>query len=163
MKKLISLFLFITIVYLYSGVGAYAASLPANTPVAVQAESLYSSNALAVGNEVWFSVLNNITDNNGVLLIKKGESVKAKVVKVNKRGRIGIPGRITIDEFYTTSASGKKIPLSGTIKSEAKSKMGLSITLGIVIIPLFLLMHGKDTQILQGDQYTLYTTSDTNI
>ena len=158
MKKIVSLFLFFMMVYFYTGLGAYATSLPANTPVKVQAKDIYCSSVLTVGDEVHFTVTDNVTSNNAVA-IKKGTNVKAKVVKVNKRGRIGIPGRITIDEFQTTDVNGKTVPLSGTVVSEAKSKMGLSITLSVLIIPLFLLMHGKDTQILQDAQYTLYTTS----
>ena len=162
MKKLFSLFLFTVIAYAYTGLCTFAAYLSANTPVVIQTENLYSSDNLSVGDEVQFRVVNNVAGNNGAVLIKQGALVNAKVVKVNKRGRVGIPGRITIDEFYATAVNGRKIPLAGVIQNNAKSKMGLSIGLS-VLIPLFLLMHGEDTQIPQGAQYTLYTAENTQI
>lgn len=162
MKKLFSLFLFTVIAYAYTGLSVFAAYLNANTPVVVQTENLYSSDNLSVGDEVQFRVVNNVAGSNGAVLIRQGALVSAKVVKVNKRGRVGIPGKITVDEFYANAVNGRKVPLSGVIQNNGKSKMGLSIGLS-VLIPLFLLMHGEDTQIPQGVQYTLYTAENTQI
>ncbi len=163
MKKLFSLFLFTVIAYTYSGLCTFAAYLSANTPVTVQAENSYYSTTVSPGDNVQFSVVNNVIGSNGAVLIKQGEIVNATVIKANKRGRAGVSGNIEIGKFYTTSTNGKTIPLNGTVGSKAKSKMGLSIALSVIIVPLFLLMHGKDTQIPQGAQYTLYTAENMNI
>ena len=164
MKKLLSLVLFAVFFVMQSGTAVLAsgAVLPNNTPVDIQASGNYYTSALAVGDTIEFATLNNITLN-GKTVISAGTPVKATVKKVNKAGRIGIPGEVTIDDFYTTATNGAKVPLMGSIIKRGKSKMALSITLSLVVIPFFLLMKGKNASIEQGYQTTVYTTGTVSI
>ena len=162
MKKILSLILLALFFAMQNGI-VFALSLPADTPVVVEASETYGSDTLTSGGDITFVVANDITSDMGKVLIKKGTLVNGKAVNVKSRGRIGKPGKIEMGEFYTTATNGAKVSLKGAVLSRAKSKMALSITLSVVIIPFFLLMKGKDTQIPQGAQYTLYTAVNTNI
>lgn len=157
MKKILSLVLFLAFLSMDTA-GVLALNLSADTPVLIQSEGTYTSDSLNVGNDVDFSVVSNVISGNKVV-IKAGTPVSAKVVKIESRRRIGRPGIITLGEFYTKSVNGEEVPLAGGINKEAKSKMALSITLSAVVIPLFLLMHGKEAQIDKGTQYTMYPAS----
>ncbi len=158
MKKILCFILF-SLLLSMDTIGIYALSLPSGTPVTVEPDSVYNSAVLQTGSEVDFRVVNDVVSNMDKVEIKAGTPVKAKVLLAKKRGRIGKPGKITLGEFYTTSAKGEKVPLSGTIASQGESKKGLSIALSIIVIPFFLFMRGKDTQITTGMQYTLYTAN----
>lgn len=158
MKKILCFVLF-SLFLSMDTLGVYAINLPANTPVAVQPSGVYSSAALQAGNEVDFIVVNDVVSSMDKVEIQAGTPVKAKVLAAKARGRVGKPGKITLGEFYTTSTKGEKVPLSGSVVSQGKSKMGLSIALSVVVIPFFLLMKGVDTQISTNMQYVLYTAN----
>ena len=164
MKRLLSLVLFGLFFSMNTLSVAYAtgATLPNNTPVTIQASQTYDSATVQTGDSVKFSVAKNITVN-GQTVIAAGAPVTATVVKANKRGRIGIPGEIVLGEFSTVTTKGTKVPLTGDIAQKAKSKMALSITLSVIVIPLFLLMKGKDTAIEQGYEATVYTSGSVGI
>ena len=160
MKKLLSSILFGAFLSMNMANVVFAVNLAPNTPVVVQAESYYSSDSLNVGDEVLFSVVNTVTSDMGKPVIAQGAKVKAKVVQVNSKKRIGKPGKIQLSDFYTTAINGAQVPLTGAVVSKGKSKTGLSIGLSVALLPFFLLMKGEDTQIPQGAQYTLFTTSN---
>ena len=164
MKKLLCMALFgVFFAMETAGVAlASGAVLPNNTPVTIQANSIYTPDSLTVGDSVDFSTVNAITLN-GKTVIAAGSPVTAAVQKAHKRGRIGIPAEIVLGDFYTVPTKGTKVPLTGTISKRAKSKIALSVTLSLVVIPLFLLMKGKDTAIEQGYQTTVYTTGSVGL
>ena len=164
MKKLLSLVLFGLFFSMNTFSVAYAAGavLPNNTPVEIQASQTYDSSTVQAGDSVKFSVVKNITLN-GQTVIAAGAPVTATVQKANKRGRIGIPGEILLSDFSTVTTKGTKVPLTGEVHQRAKSKMALSVTLSVIVIPLFLLMKGKDTAIEQGYQATVYTSGAVGI
>lgn len=164
MKKLLSFVLFSLFLSVETGNLALAsgAVLPNNTPVTIQSNNYYDASSLSVGDSVNFRTVNNIILN-GQTVIAAGSPVTATVQKAHKRGRIGTPAEITIGDFYTVSSNGAKVPLTGAVSQKGKSKMGLSIALSVLIIPLFLLMKGKDTAIEQGYQTTVYTSGNVGL
>ncbi len=159
MKKILSFILFAAF-FSMNTMGVYALSLPVNTPVLVKSEGVYDSGSLQAGSEIDFSVVSDVSSDMGKVVIKAGTPVTAKVVSVRKSGRIGKPGKIAVGGFSTKAINGANVPLSGSVAIQGKSKMGLSIALSLIVIPFFLLMKGKDTQIMPGAQYTLYTAAE---
>ena len=162
MKKILSSIMLTAFMFMSIGTSAIAGTLPANTPITIQANESFGSNTLHAGDSVNFSVVSDIALN-GSVVIPAGTLVGATVKKAKARRRIGVPGEIIIGDFYTTSINGVRIPLNGNVIEKGKSKMGLSIALSAIVIPFFLLMKGKDISVLPGYQYTVFTTSDTNL
>ena len=55
------------------------------------------------------------------------------------------------------------IPLSGSVSAKPDDKMVLSVCLGVLLCPLFLLMKGEDAQLQAGTQKTVYTVIPINV
>ena len=158
MKKLLSLVLGALFICANTFSVAYAAgaTLPNNTPVEIQLLEGIDSSSAQTGDSVKFKTVKSITLN-GQTIIAAGSPVSATVIKAEKRKRIGRPGEIVVGDFSTVTTKGTKVPLTGDLSQSGKRKMTLSIVLSVVIIPLFLLMKGKDAVIEQGYQTTVYT------
>lgn len=137
--------------------------LPANTPIIIRCDETITTNDVVSGTTVKFSVLQDVKGANGVVLVKAGSPVTAQITFAKKRGRIGGSGQITISDFHTTAVDGTYIPLSGTVSQNPDDKMVLSVCLGVLICPLFLLMRGEDAQVPAGTTKTSYTAAEVYI
>lgn len=98
----------------------------------------------------------------GEVYIKQGALVNAQA-EITPRGAIGKPGKISLKVMSTVDVNGNIVVLSGCdVDREGKSKMGksigLSIGLGLFVIPpfglFFLCMKGEDTTIPSGTVVT---------
>lgn len=134
--------------------------LNANTPVMIKCDETITTNDVVNGSTVKFSVLQDVKNNNGVVIIRAGEPVTAQITFAKQRGRIGGSGQLTVSDFHTTAVDGTYVPLSGTVSHNPDDKMALSICLGVFICPLFLLMRGEDAQLPAGTTRTSYTAAD---
>ena len=137
--------------------------LPANTPVIIKSNETVSTRDVVSGSTVKFTVLQDVKSADGMVLIKSGTPVSAQIVFAKDRGWIGSSGQITISDFHTTAIDGTYVPLSGTVAQHPDDKMVLSICLGVIICPLFLLMRGEDAQVPAGTTKNSYTASDVYI
>lgn len=137
-------------------------TLSAHTPVVIINNSTISTQDIVSGDKVSFSVLNDVTDKNNKVLIKSGAPVEANIL-FEKTDRLGKSGKITITDFHTTAVDGSYVPLSSTISVAPEDKEILSITLSVLICPLFMLMKGKHAQVPEGFTKTVYTFSDVYI
>jgi hypothetical protein len=100
--------------------------------------------------EVWRDVVVN-----GHVLITAGTPVIAKVDHVKHRQIAGVKGTMTIGAYETESVDGQTIQLSGGYHKEGKSRMALSITLGVLfIIPI--LIPGKAAELPAGTVFDSY-------
>lgn len=137
--------------------------LSAHTPIIIRCEDAITTRDIVNGSEVNFSVLNDITDSNGVILIKRGTPVTAQITFAKTKGMIGRSGELTISDFHTTAVDGSYVPLSGSISAKPDDKMTVSIVLSVLICPLFLLMRGEEAKVNVGTTKTAYTVGDTYI
>lgn len=137
--------------------------LPAHTPIAIRCEETITTNNIVNGSIVKFSVVRDVKDENGRVLIKAGAPVSAQISFAKDKGMIGRSGEITITDFHTTAIDGTYIPLSGSVSSKADDKMTLSIVLSVIVCPLFLLMKGEEARMPAGTQKTSYTITDAYI
>lgn len=133
--------------------------LPAHTPVVIINNSLVTTKNIVSGDKLSFTVLQDVKDRNGNILIKSGSPVEANLT-FEKTERIGKSGKLTISDFHTTAVDGSYIPLASTISVAPDDKEVLSITLSILLCPLFLLMKGQHAEIPEGYTKTIYTHSD---
>ncbi len=99
---------------------------------------------------------------NGNVLIAAGAPVVAKVDTLKKRQIAGVKGEMSIGAYETVSVDGQKIQLSGGYHKEGKSRMALSITLGVLfILPIFI--PGKAAELPTGTIFDAYVDNDWNI
>lgn len=137
--------------------------LPAHTAIMIKSSDTISPKNIANGATVNFSVVNDIKNADGLILIKAGTPVSAQISFVEESGMIGKTGKLTVSDFHTTATDGTYIPLSGTVSSNPDDKMVLSVVLSVLICPLFLLMKGGEGSLPAGTIKTAYTITDTYI
>ncbi len=121
-----------------------------------------SSSNLKSGDSVYFNVVNNVL-NNGTVVIAQGTPVVGIVKRVTKKRWLGVPGKVEIGDFSTKTINDVTVPLNGAVNEKGKSNKTISITLTLLLLPLFFLFTGKNAVINQGYQTTLFTTANTNI
>jgi len=138
-------------------------TLAAHTPIIIRCEETITTNNIVNGGTVNFSVVNDVKDANGMILIKSGSPVTAQISFVKSKGMIGRSGELTVSDFHTTAVDGTYIPLSGTVSAKPDDKMTLSIVLSVILCPLFLLMKGEEAQLSAGTTKTAYTVTETYI
>ena len=98
----------------------------------------------SVTAQVWRDVVVN-----GHVLIAAGAPVIARVDEVKYRNIAGVKGKMTIGAYETESVDGQAIQLSGGYHKDGKSRMALSITLGVLfILPIFI--PGKAAELPAG-------------
>ena len=137
--------------------------LSANTPVILKNRYTVSTKTLVSGNSILFTVLDDVKDETGTILIKAGTPATAEITFVEYKGLIGRSGEIEINDFHTTAIDGSYVALSGSLSANPDNKRALSIILSIFVCPLFLLMEGDEAQIAAGTTKTVYTALDTYI
>lgn len=143
--------------------GAGKATLAAHTPIMIRCDETITTNNIVNGSTVNFSVINDVKDRNGLILIKSGTPVTAQISFVKDKGMIGRSGELTVTDFHTTAVDGTYIPLSGSVSAKPNDKMVCSIVLSVLICPLFLLMKGEEAQLSAGSTKTAYTVVETYI
>jgi hypothetical protein len=131
-------------------------TLPASTRVYVETkeELIAKGDRVQQGQmvraEVWRDVVIN-----GHVLITAGTPVIAKVDKVKNRQIAGVKGSMTIGAYETEGVDGQVIQLSGGYHKDGKSRMALSITLGVLfILPIFI--PGKAAELPAGTRFDAY-------
>jgi hypothetical protein len=110
-----------------------------------------------VASQVWRDVVID-----GVVVVKAGTPVISRVDSVKRRQIAGVKGQMTIGAYETQSIDGQTIQLSGGYHKEGKSRMALSITLGVLlIIPIFI--PGQAAELPSGTIFDAYVEKDWNI
>ena len=98
----------------------------------------------SVTAQIWKDVVVN-----GHVLIAAGAPVIAKVDAVKHRNIAGVKGTMTVGAYETESVDGQAIQLSGGYHKDGKSRMAVSITLGVLfILPIFI--PGKAAELPAG-------------
>ena len=143
--------------------GAGKSTLSAHTPIIIRCVDTITTKELVSGGTVNFAIVSDIKDANGNVLIKAGAPVTAQISFSKSKGMIGKSGEVTVTDFSTTAVDGTYVPLSGSVSAKPDDKMTMSIVLGVLICPLFLLMKGEEAVVPAGTQKTAYTVSDVYI
>jgi hypothetical protein len=136
--------------------------LPSGMPVNIRILDTLSSQELAVGDTIRFSVLNDVIKD-GVVLIKAGSMGKATLSVAKKAGYIGRGGKVILSDFSVDAVDGTLIPLTATLQNEGDDKLVASVVLSVLLCPLFLLMKGEQAVLPAGTQKTVYTSAEVQI
>lgn len=138
-------------------------TLVAHTPIMIRCIDTITTNEVVNGSTVYFAVVQDVKDSHGRILIKAGTPATAQITFSKPKGRIGQSGEVTVSDFHTMAVDNSYIPLSGSVSAKPDDKMVLSVCLGVLLCPLFLLMKGEDAQLQAGTQKTVYTVIPINV
>jgi hypothetical protein len=144
---------------------AYASSvrLPSGTRIYVETkeELIGKGDRVQQGQNVRAQVWRDVVVG-GNLLIAAGTPVIAKVDHIKRRKIAGVKGSMSIGAYETESVDGQAIQLSGGYNKEGKSRMALSITLGVLfILPIFI--PGKAAELPAGTVFDAYVDNSWSI
>jgi hypothetical protein len=136
------------------------------TPVKLSINRSVSSGSASVGEQVDFSVKEDVATN-GVVVIPKGSLAIGKVTEAVPKRRMGRAGKLEIVLDYVRLADTEKASVRAVKDAKGQNRKG-GMTVGIVATgllfwpaaPLFLLMHGKDITVPQGAEVTAYVNGD---
>ena len=132
---------------IYSG----TVTIPNTTVVPIKTVDQLSTSQLTLGEELILNVAQDVTIN-GKIVIKSGTPVYALVQEVKESQMAGIAGKIVISIQSTVAVDGTNISLTGSFSNQAKSEVGSTVAIGLILCPLALLNKGDDGIIPVGAQ-----------
>jgi len=109
-----------------------------------------SEQPTATEQEPYFAVMQNVTNNEGTIVVEEGTEVMAQITR-QKNPRIGRPGWMEVSFKSTTRADGTVVHLDDAPQRfEGKSRVKGSITLAVMTYGLGLLRAGGDVTLPEG-------------
>jgi len=123
-------------------------AIPAGTQVVVAFTQEVRPGTVSIGDRVPMTVLNDVVIG-GRVLIRKGAAVHAEVTRAKKAGAVGSGAELAIQLSTVEATDGTQIPIQATKVAEGENKVVLTVILGIICLPLFLL-KGGDTIVPAG-------------
>lgn len=136
--------------------------LPSHYPIIIRNNSPIDTKLINSGDTIFFTIVNDVKDEFGNIVILKDSTVSANI-SFSEKGFIGKSAELFISDFHTVAIDGTYIPLSSSIAVHPDDKMVTSIVLSIFVCPLFLFMKGKDAQLPAMTTKTVYTIYDSFI
>jgi hypothetical protein len=130
-------------------------TIPDGTRVAVQALEGVSSESAKMGQTIRFEVVRDVMVN-GNVVIKAGAPAIGEVLKAESKRAVGREGTLWVGIRYATAVDGTHVPRRASLEEKGEERFGLSIALGVVLCPLFLLMKGKEAAIPAGTAYPVF-------
>jgi len=98
--------------------------VPQGTVITVETLYPVSSADFKVNTTIAFSVVRPVYVD-GVLLIPRGTTARAKIVKLKKAGNFGRGGALTVQMEYILAVDGTKIPVQLTAEAEGGNRTGV--------------------------------------
>lgn len=135
--------------------------LRAGTTIPLQCTSTLNSATLQTGQNVTFTVANDIKVN-GKTVIERGAIANGVVTEAHDHGVFGIPGKFSITIKSVTAVDGTQVFLANSdIFAQGKAKYGVSISLSAIICILFMFIKGDEAT--NSGSITVAVASDTEV
>lgn len=150
MMKVVAFFLVASVAF------AGTITVPNGSVIPVKSTSQLSSDQLMLGQEVIFSVAQDVKIE-GQVVIKAGSPVYGSVQESKGGQMAGIAGSIVIALNSVVAVDGTNISISGSFSNAAKSEVGGTVAVGVILCPLALLNTGDDGVIPVGAQVRAMT------
>ncbi len=131
--------------------------LSGGTTVALSLEKTITSD-MSANTAVSFRVLRDVVSGEQVV-IKSGAVATGTIAKVETNGALGAAGKVMVNLRSVTAVDGQEIFLRGSVDGEGENKVGLSVVLGLLCLPL-LLIKGDDATVPAGTEVRAYTEQD---
>ena len=96
----------------------------------------------------------------GIVLVKAGTRGTCKVQSVKHANIVGIKGKLVIAALDTKTADGQLLQLTGGYNKEGKSRMALSISLGVVLLLPLAFITGSPAVLPDGTIFDVYSGPD---
>jgi ribosomal protein L14 len=146
--------------------GAQTITVPQGTAVRLRLSQNVSSADAHVGDTVSLEVLDDVQAG----AIRRGAVAHGVVTLAHEKRRMGRAGAVAIRVDYVAAADGSRVAVSAERTQKGSNSAG-TISAGIVgsviifapAAPLFLLKHGKDTDIPVGTPVDVTTTADAQV
>ncbi len=131
-------------------------TVPNGSVIAVKSTTMLSSNQLMLGQEVIFSVAQDVKIQ-GQVVIRAGSPVYGSAQESKGGQMAGIAGSIVVSLHSVVAVDGTNVAISGFFSNAAKSEVGGTIAVGVILCPLALLNTGDDGIIPVGAQVRAMT------
>jgi hypothetical protein len=135
--------------------------LPEGTEIRLSLDEGLSSATAAEGDEFSITTSDPISLDGGVV-IPAGFHGRGEVTAVEKKGMLGKAGQLSVRLDYVRIGD-TKVRLRSNQTREGKSNQTSVIVLSLLVTPLFLLMHGKDAKIPQGQTVIGFVDDDIDV
>lgn len=99
-------------------------------------------------------------DLQGVVLVKGGTRATCKVESVKHANIAGIKGKIVLAALDTRTVDGQVLQLTGGYNKEGKSRMALSISLGVLVFLPLIFITGSAAELPVGTVIDVYSGPD---
>jgi len=136
------------------------------TPVKLSSLKPLSSANAKSGQEIEFSVLNDLSID-GVMVLRRGTIVKGVIAEAQKRRRVGKEGVLNFTIPSVKLANGQDVPVRAFTNtsgdSHAVGVTALALNMPIVVAPFFLLMHGENSTLPKGTEITVFIRGDIHL
>ncbi|MEM8606101.1 MAG: hypothetical protein AAGF92_03300 [Myxococcota bacterium] len=128
--------------------------IPVVAVVDITSRAGESAQPTATGQQPFFAVLSDITNEAGAVVVPEGTEVIANVTR-RKNPRVGRPGWIEVSFKSTKGSDGRVVRLDDSpVRFEGKSRVKGSVTLGVLTYGLGLLRRGGDVTLPEGTGLT---------
>lgn len=148
---------------------AAVVKVPDGTEIEIQLTNNLSGQEAKVGDLVDFTVLRPVVVN-GVTIIEKDASARARVTTAKKAGRWGKAGKLEWAMQDVQAVDGSRLPARFTKRSLGDSKGGTvavaAVATTVLLGPIGLLWglkKGKPAVIPAGNRYSVFVSGDTNV
>jgi hypothetical protein len=145
-----------------SSLPLFAGTIRAGSAVPVRLDQTLSSNNSSVGAFVYFTVVSDVFDNEGNVVIKTGAKAEGTVTSVKASSFLGQAGSIGISVNTVTAIDGTRIPVQAISSGSGEDKMVISVILGLLCIIGFL-MKGGDAELNSNTVIPTRTLGDFDI
>lgn len=135
---------------------AETVTIPNSTVVPVKTVGQLSSSQLIMGQEVILNVAQDVKIK-GKTVIKSGAPVYGSVQESKGGQMAGIAGKLIIALNSTVAVDGTNIAITGSFSNQAKSEVGATVAVGVILCPLALINKGDDGIIPVGAQQRAMT------
>jgi hypothetical protein len=141
--------------------GTMTKVLPEGTRIYFRLDQLVSGKRgeAEEGDIVQCSVWRDV-DLQGIVLVKSGTRGTCKVEKVKHANIVGIKGKLVIGALDTRTVDGQLLQLTGGYNKEGKSRMALSISLGVILFLPLAFITGSPAILPDGTIFDAYSGPD---
>lgn len=136
--------------------------IAAETPVTVKLLQLLKSNHERSGDRIRFETTADLLAPDRTVLIPKGTPVAGTVTRASHRGMLGKPGRLEFSIDAIQVSERVRVPLRQSLTGvRGRDNSGASIAVGVLLMPLCLLISGREIAVPAGREFTVFVDQPT--
>jgi hypothetical protein len=135
--------------------------LAQGTAVPLVFASELSSKTAEAGDKISMTLAEDLKATGDVVVVRKGTPTVVTVTEVDKPHMGGVPGEVFF-QVDSIQSDGTVIKLRGSAAREGQDKVAKATALvAVPVVPVALLVHGKDADIKPGTTFTAFVDEDT--